>query len=185
MNKSAQFFIIAALIISGIILLAGKVYTFSRVETSDTQVYDLSDEIQYETSQVIDNGLFNEKDAISVKDDLKKLTSYYAESNPDSNINILYGDSSAISLLEYDRLAGETTESKISVGEIAVSSKTSPDTSFQIENKNLKVIVKTKDSSSSSDSSQSVVHELLLDNQQVFYLVVRKKMRDENVIIYR
>ena len=185
MNKRAQFFIIAALIISGVILTAGKVYTFSRIETTDTQVYDLSNEIQYETSQVIDNGLFNEKSADNIKSDLKSLTEYYAESNPDSNINILYGNSSGISILEYDLSAGETKESKISVGDVALPSESSPETSFQIADKNLKVIIRTKDSTSDSGSEQPIVHELLIDSQQVFYIVVRKKMRDENVIIYR
>ena len=46
MNKRAQFFLIAALIISGIILSFGKAYVVSKVEKTPVQVYDLSDQLQ-------------------------------------------------------------------------------------------------------------------------------------------
>ncbi|MEK6856255.1 MAG: hypothetical protein AABX66_03805 [Nanoarchaeota archaeon] len=183
MNKRAQFFIIAALILSGIILTLGRAYTSSKIEQDNLQVYDLSNEIQYETSQVIDNGIFNQETLADIKQDIENLTAYYSSLNPDSNILILYGNSSDISLIEYNLSSKTIVESAINTSEIL--SKTSPSTSFKLDNQQIKVKIISPPQNPSSSVLQEVEHSLIMNGQQVFYVVVRNKARGQDVVVYR
>lgn len=184
MNKRAQFFIIAALILSGVILTFGKVYTSSKIETSNVQVYDLSNQIQYEASQVIDNGIYNSQDQNFVKSNLKNLTKYYSKLNPDSDIDIIFGNSSDISLIEYNLTSDTSLENSLSTSDII--SQSNPDTAFKLENNQIKVKIKTPDRKVNSVSpTKEVEHDLTVDGDKVFYIVVRKKVNDQDVIIYR
>ena len=101
MNKRAQFFLIAALIISGIILTFGKSYTTSKIDETPVEVYDLSDQLQYEASQVIDNGLLQGDSQPQIEQSLTNLTQYYASMNPDSDIDIIYGNESALKVIKW------------------------------------------------------------------------------------
>lgn len=184
MNKKAQFFIIAALIISGIILTFGKVYTSSTIEKEALKVYDLSNQIQYETSQVIDNGIFNEKSPIAIKEELKNLTAYYASLNPDSSISLLFGNSSDIFLIEYNLSSSKVIEVK--VGAFPVESNLAPGASFEASSQSIKIKIQTLGKSpDSSTESKNIEHSLIIDSEQVFYIVIRKKAKGQDVIVYR
>ena len=175
MNKRAQYFLIAALILSGIILTFGKIYVSSKIEKEDVKVYDLSKEIEYESSQVIDNGIFEQKSQGEVKDDLKNLTAYYSELHPDSDIDVVFGNSSALSLIEYNLTAGKINELPISIGGVQGEGA-----SFSSENQKLNIKIST-----SGQNSKTIERNVNLNGEQTFYLVVRKKVRGQDVIVYR
>ena len=59
MDKRGQFFLIAAVVIIGLIIGLSVVYNSVKAPKEDSQVYDLSKEIDYESAQVIDHGTFN------------------------------------------------------------------------------------------------------------------------------
>ena len=54
MHKRGQFFLIAALVVVGILVGLSIAYTTVRTPREETQIYDLSEEIYYEGAQVID-----------------------------------------------------------------------------------------------------------------------------------
>src|SRR3989344_2736787 len=56
MNKRGQFFLIAAVVIAGILIGLGAVYVSLSSQKEDRIVYDLTKEISYEASRVIDKG---------------------------------------------------------------------------------------------------------------------------------
>lgn len=94
MNKRGQFYLIAALVI--IIIISGLVYIYIKAETpaEDIVVYDLTEEINFEASQVIANGIFEGKDKEEIKGELEKLSQHYSDQNPDVDITFayVYGD---------------------------------------------------------------------------------------------
>ena len=59
MNKRGQFYIIAAVIVVGIVVGLSSTVNSAFVGGEREQFYDLADEINYETKQVIDYGVFN------------------------------------------------------------------------------------------------------------------------------
>lgn len=92
-NKRAQFFLIAAFVIVGIIIGLSVVYTGVKVQKEEHWVYDLSNEINQETAQVINQGVISGVDETKLKERITNLSDSYSESYPDSEIIIIYGKS--------------------------------------------------------------------------------------------
>lgn len=176
MNKKAQFFLIAALIIAGIILALSQTFTSSSVEPHETIAYDLSNEVYYEASQVIDNGVFNEKTQADITEELSNLTEYYSKINPDSDISIVYGNpDSANSLQEisYNYELGRAVSNSIPF--------TTTDSQFSDASQKRKVRVKMN----SKDKDKEVIRDFEVQKGQNLYLVVKKKIKNEQFVISR
>ncbi len=188
MNKKAQFFLIAALVLSGIILTLGKAYNISRVENIDTRVYDLSEEIQYETSKVIDNGVFREETSEEMEDNLVELTEYYGSRSPDSDIDIIYGKPEDLKVVKYNGDNGEIKKDTIT------ESATGEDTKIRKEGNKIKIDIvlnepdqeDNKDKQDGNKKEKKVINaEFDIKEGENLYLVVRKKVNNEEVVIYR
>ncbi len=101
MDKRAQFFLVAALIISGIVLSLAAVYNSTKVQKEDTQFYDLSSEIGAESSKVIDYGVYNSADTTKI---IQNFTSVYADeigNLGNETLIFLYGDSTNVAYTLY------------------------------------------------------------------------------------
>ena len=96
MNKRGQLFLIASVVIAFVLLGLGATYVATQSKKEDTRVYDLSKEISFESSKVIDSGVFNVLTEEQINKNLFNLSVYYAEANPQSDIRIYYGDSEKI-----------------------------------------------------------------------------------------
>jgi hypothetical protein len=96
MHKRGQFFIIATVIIIIALIGAVTIYNNASSPKEDSKVFDLSTEMQFEGSQVIDSSVFNALSSTKTDEYIKNLTDYYAQLNPDSDILIVYGNGSAI-----------------------------------------------------------------------------------------
>lgn len=83
MLKRGQVYIIAAIIISALIMGLGVVYNIARATEQDTKIYDLSREIDFETTKIVDWGELNDNDP---KTKISSLLDYYAKSNPDAEL---------------------------------------------------------------------------------------------------
>ncbi len=178
MNKRAQFFLIAALIIAMVILALGQVYTKSTITQYQEVVYDLSNEVYYETSQVIDNGILHERPHEKIVADIKNLTSYYARLNPDSDIVLLYGDDTQVTEIAYDgaqralksnpvltnRNSGESDEKKVKIDIIPIN---------------------TKEADNSKGKLERITREFTIKKGQNFYVVIRKKIHNEQFVVTR
>ncbi|MDD5700363.1 MAG: hypothetical protein PHH00_04245 [Candidatus Nanoarchaeia archaeon] len=89
MQKSGQIFLIAAFIIAGLIISVSAVYISIRAPKENTKVYDLSQELNEETAQVINYGMLSGN--AGVQANIRSLSEYYAKAYPDSEIAIVYG----------------------------------------------------------------------------------------------
>src|SRR3989344_1063007 len=102
MQKRAQFFLIAAFVIVVLILQLSTVYISTQIRKEDRTVYELSDEIDYEVSQIINNGIFQDADDPTVLGRVKEVMAFYAKTNPESDIVIYYGDKDNLKALVYE-----------------------------------------------------------------------------------
>src|SRR3989344_8003640 len=98
-RKAGQFFLVAALIISGMVIGFGTLYNSAQIERADTQVYDFSEELRSEVRQVHDSGTFSGLTEDQINENTEKLLNYYAEQNPDSDFVVLYGNTEKSKLL--------------------------------------------------------------------------------------
>jgi hypothetical protein len=98
MQKRGQFFLIATVIIVGLIIAVSTIYISTKTTKEDTTIYDLSKEINYESNQVIDRGVSNSENISSY---LENLSSYYAATSPGTDILVVSGNEKAMSATFY------------------------------------------------------------------------------------
>lgn len=221
LRKAGQFFLIAALIISGMVIGFGTLYNSAQIERADTQVYDFSEELRSEVRQVHDSGTFSGLTEEQINENTENLLNYYAEQNPDSDFVVLYGNTTKSKLLysegakiQVSESATNTEEQPISSGNVGIQSVYDAPTTTRIEKKEGKVeqilveknrvkidmryASKSKDAASketlNQDSpkaslaeaevaDQKITREFDLSGDQNFYVIVRKKVNNEQVVI--
>lgn len=101
MKNRGQFFFIAAFVISLLIISLGTVYVSTKTQKEQESVYDLSQEIKYESGQEIKRGVYQGLTPTEIKTNIASLTNNYAVSNPDTEFIIIYGDASSLSAILY------------------------------------------------------------------------------------
>ena len=99
MNKRGQFFLIAALVIAGIIITLTTINISTKTpEVKTTALYDLSKEIDYESSSLIDYGVYQ---STSITGSIDSLMANYSAANPDTDLIFIYGDPSEVTIASY------------------------------------------------------------------------------------
>ncbi len=221
MKKQGQFFLIAALLISGIAIGFSTLYNSAYIERSDTQVYDLSEELYSELQQTYDSGMVRGETEAEIQANLKKLAEYYQLQNPDSTFVIFHGnpDSEACKTSTVKCVQRLDTADGTFVSELALTDEDAPGTqnpatgargiqststtSLAGEHpsiKKVKIRVKFKDASAqqtqtgsgTTASQKQSTQERVLESPpfelkpgQNFYFVIRKKVKNEQVVVYR
>ena len=106
MNRKAQFYIIAAVIIA--VLLAGLATTVNYAVTSatPTKFYDLGEAYGLETSKVIDYGVYQKySPGINISEKIENFTQQFfiSSSQKDPNIGVvyIYGDANKATVINY------------------------------------------------------------------------------------
>ena len=90
MNKRGQFFLIAALVIVAVIIALFTTYNYLKSEPADSTSLYLAKEIDFEASQVLSAGVLTQPEK---EQKIQDLITFYAKTNPDSDIAIFYIDS--------------------------------------------------------------------------------------------
>lgn len=103
LGKRGQFFLVAALVISGILIGLATIYTEVKAPVENTAVYDLSEELNYETLQVIDHGVYTGLSEEELNNNIVNLTEYYVAKEPNKEFVIVYGDTESITINRYSR----------------------------------------------------------------------------------
>ncbi len=101
MHKRGQFFLVAALVIAGILIGLAGVYTEVNTPQEDFTVYDLSSELNYESLQVVDQGTYTGLSQDQVNSNVVGLTNHYVEKNPTKDFVIIYGNQDSLTVLAY------------------------------------------------------------------------------------
>lgn len=98
MQNRGQLYIVAALIIVALLINLGAIYNYASSQKEDLSVMDLSNEIDFETSRVIDRGIFKGENATA---QVENITEYYANINPKNELIIIYGNFTDIIAYHY------------------------------------------------------------------------------------
>src|SRR3989338_6871101 len=174
-SKKAQFFLIASVVIAFVLLGLGATYVATNSRKEDTRVYDLSKEISFESSKVIDSGVFNALSDAQINENLFNLSVHYAEANPQSDIRIYYGDGEKVYYTIYN-----TSQ----IGEVGINTGTTP--VFQV----IKARSVTNGTGTPSDGTvklilnqdKDVYYNFNLTSGQNFFIVLKNTREDEATV---
>mgnify|MGYP001562998049 CR=1 FL=1 len=104
-NKRAQFFILAAVIISSVIVTLAASINYARVNKNPDKFYDLSENLKSETGKIIDFGVY--QDSINVQQKLvdfsEQASEYVSDKDPNLEFIFIYGNKTNISIENYAR----------------------------------------------------------------------------------
>ncbi|MEM4259217.1 MAG: hypothetical protein QXS38_00430 [Candidatus Pacearchaeota archaeon] len=104
MNKRGQFFLIAALIIVGVIITLTAINISTKPSLKEqTTLYDLSKEIDYESSKLIDYGVYAGQPQEQTAETIVSLVSNYSMANPDTDLLLIYGNKDSLTVLYYNK----------------------------------------------------------------------------------
>ncbi len=179
MNKRAQFFIIAALVVSSIILGTSAIRNQAKAEVVETATVDLSQEISYEAHQVLDNGAFTAQNTSQIQTQMKDLVAAYGASNPDSDIQIVFGKPENLQQIVYDTSTGSKVEPIESSDATLANQGQTTGTEGTSENPALdKVRIRIN----LPGEKRTVERELSLTRGQNVYIIVKKKIRNDQTV---
>lgn len=99
MNKRGQVFLIAALIIVGLLISLSRIYNESNARKEPEAFFDLAKEIGFETKRVLDYGVIN--NVSNVSDLASQLIGKYGELIGNEDVAFVYGDSQNLSAYYY------------------------------------------------------------------------------------
>lgn len=102
MNKRAQFYLIAAIVIIGIIAGLSFVYINAKTSREDSSVKYLANEINFEVSQVVDSGVYNSLPEGDINENIENLTNHYAQANPEIDLLIVFGNTEQLTFIFYN-----------------------------------------------------------------------------------
>jgi hypothetical protein len=176
-DKRGQFFLLAAvIIITGIVAIASiKSFVTETGGESEERIYDLGQEVGYESARVIDYGIYNDKYNEELIDGwLANFTEYVSEREGVSEWLFVYGNKEKIVVVNF------TSEDKgnvgINVGDKKIISRTKP------------VLVPEKKSYTTPGSKVRVRDTLGIEREfelaegESFYFVVAKKESSGTII---
>ncbi|MEK6877986.1 MAG: hypothetical protein AABY22_00180 [Nanoarchaeota archaeon] len=93
-NKRAQFYLIAAIVIILIVMGFYGVKNVIRSNANSERIYDLKNELDIESASVVDYGLYNNEDTKELLDD---FTSKYSDfAGQGKNLYFVFGDENQI-----------------------------------------------------------------------------------------
>jgi len=179
MKKKGQFFLIAAFVVIGILLSIGTIYNAIQTNTEETHVYDLSEELAYESYSVIDYGIYNSLTQTSIQNRLTNLTNYYAKLNPSNEILTIYGDESDIQVVEHTNIptgsVGLETGSNSISQDMQRRGVIQPTAIVYKGQEGMKVRVILND-------KKNISHSFDIKKGQNFFLVIKKQRGQEDII---
>ena len=96
-NKRGQVFLMAAIIIAGLIIGAGSAVNLARAGGSNEVFYDLADEIGFEAKRVIDYGILTGDTSPFLEDFLDNYKDYIL----DEELLFIFGDTNGVNGIVY------------------------------------------------------------------------------------
>ncbi|PIN78099.1 hypothetical protein COV15_00360 [Candidatus Woesearchaeota archaeon CG10_big_fil_rev_8_21_14_0_10_34_12] len=108
MNKKGQFYILAAVIIIGIILGLGVAVNTAKINSKPEKFYDMSGEFGKEAYKVIDYSIANQEDIDNkIENFTETYIPYLKQSEPDTDITFIFGDYNEVQVVKYSDIKGK------------------------------------------------------------------------------
>jgi len=102
-DKRGQFFIIAAIFISLVLFSMANVATYLDVKPEPQTIFDVSSELNRETYNIIEYGVYNKKNLTLLGDSFAgdDVARYFLKKTNDANIVFVYGNKSDLQALHF------------------------------------------------------------------------------------
>ena len=173
MNKSGQFYLIAAVFIVLILFGTNSIATYATVRPEPKTIVDVSDELNRETYNIVEYGVLNARNIEELGDQFagKDVSQYFLKKSEDSNIVFVYGKK------------GEVRAVKVknrNTGNIVIgNSNFETDNTFSIKNSMPKIVNGFVEVEVLGKSYKFEVK----DNEMFYFLIVKE--RDDEVFVER
>lgn len=172
MNKKGQFFLIAALVIVGIIITLSAVNISTKTPAKkNTAFYDLSKEIDYESSKLIDYGVYNKRESDTGKL-ITSLVANYSSTHPDTDFLFVYGNAEdGVSSTQYSRVSSGLTSVGSATSYQYETDVSYPETDIDVTHSTISVTL---------DETETLDFEL--SPGENFYIVLTKEVGEETLV---
>ncbi len=167
MQKRGQFYLIAAIIIIGVIAGLAQTYNVASAPKPNVEILSLAEEINFEGSQILENGAIHSLAEQTVKDRIEILAEHYSTNNPTISFIFIYGASDITFYLYNPTATLEIYYNNLRVEFQTPNIKTLPRT-------NSPVLIKITDEISRSINAPP---------GQFFFAVLVKEQQDERFIV--
>jgi hypothetical protein len=174
-NKRGQFYLLGAIIIIVIILGFVGVTNFAKTK-QDLKIYDLKEELNIESGNVIDYGLVT-----GTNTDMQALLTTFAGdystyAGADKNLYFVFGDTKGITVASYQDIVS---------GTVGVTIGTGGQTSYRVEKRSFK---SEKYSGISKDDNVKVVingveYTFQVKEGQNFYFVISQTVGGDTYVV--
>jgi hypothetical protein len=107
-NKKGQFYLLAAIIIITVIIGFAAISNYAKKKTT-VKLYDIKDELQIESGEVLEHGISEEKDIENLIDDFIEKYQEYAGEN--RNLYFIFGNTKEVWMVSFEEIIrGRITE---------------------------------------------------------------------------
>jgi hypothetical protein len=186
MEKRGQFFLFMAFIVVIAFVGLGTIYTSVKAPAEDYYFIDLSEQMQLEGYNVIDNGVFNALTQAQINENVELILEVYAKANLDSDIIAVYGDENDMSVANYEEeitgSVGISTGAASAVSQ-QIKKKVINRPSFTLSGSGEKKIKVTL--SNNVQEKENLTYEFKLKKGQNFFLALKKQRGDEIVVLQK
>src|SRR3989344_903694 len=171
MNKRGQFYLVAALIIVGILIGFSFVYNSVSAIDEDQKIYDLTKEIDFEGSKTIDYGIIKGE---VTNNNIDSLISLYSENYPEHEIAVIYGNKDEIRYSSYFKIT-DTGSTGISLGGSSPS-----ESIYQKEQTDLLYYIRDREYVESREAD--LPFNFRLKEGENFYIILKKDKDNQKYI---
>lgn len=181
-NKKAQFYIIAAVVISGIIVMLALVLNVSDHRDFD-ELYDLGEELKIESEKVMDYGVYNSLSDQGIRDLTKNFTEIYTDYKGDKkDLYFVFGNSTRITVAGY--VGSERDPEDVSSEVIVKEDDGSSFGSVEIrENEGYVISDYPLNTDSIIIEVDDIEYSFDLGEGEYFYFVINKKIGGQHYIV--
>jgi len=202
MKKRGQFFILAVVIISAVLVSLVAVHNYASTTPQPERFYDLSQEIKQESAKVIDYGVYK---GIDISEKIQEFSEVVAKNllnkYPDLGFVFIYGDAEELVIENYDdeessfqlkdqsdtleTISGGSTETESNIEIIFKDASFSEEVTqflseFQKNSWNAKII-NPGESNIEVKINQQIYNFNVEENQQFFMVLLKNQGTEEYV----
>ena len=165
MDKRGQFYLLATIVIIGLIFSFVTIINYSQEKTVKNFDY-LEYELNIESENVIDNALFNNKD---IKETLINFTKTYSNYSEADNLYFIFGNIQNITIAGYQKLNNGKIFVNVGSGnqELGLSKDVYNSKDFFNSQEDIQVTV------------NNVVYDFSLSPEENFYFILSKEINGE------
>lgn len=172
MKKRGQFYLIAGIIIIGLMIGFANISNYLR-KSNPKMLYDLKEEIEIESENVLDYVLHQKLSDNDKKNLLVDFTRLYKDNEEKQNLYFIFGDKIKITAIGYQELAVESVYINVGGNDFSFPIDTSQDFNPTQDIVTIKII----------SNGEEYIYEFELKGGENFYFVISQEIGGERYII--